>query len=343
MTAPDMSVQDQAFDWLAELNSGEALPTERRVALDAWLHAPEHAAAFAEARALWADLDWAEPLNAAALEASGPKAAIQPGARRDRPARSGAGASRRRGLAVAAALAAGVACVALLGPVAMDQITGLLAVRTLETTTGPGEVRHLVLDDGSRITLGGRSTVRVRLARDEREVELIDGDAFFQVAHDPQRPFTVDAGGLTAVVIGTAFEVNRHAQAAEVSVTEGRVRASADGGTALLTPGVRARASGGAFEVEPFDVTLAGRWRDHRAAFRDAPLGEVVESLNRYHSRGVVLADPALADLPVSAAFPMDQMEAALGALSISHGLTARRDAQGRLVVDGPAEERSPG
>lgn len=324
-------IMDVAFDWLSELNSGAPLSAERRRALATWLAAqPAHAQAFAEAQGLWADLDWSEALNAAVLTAE-PAEKRRPGRR---TARNEAPPSRWKRWRAPAAAAAALIGVVMIGPDIQRQVAAALWVRTVETATGPAEIRRIVLSDGSRVTLGGRSTLRVRMENDRRQVELVEGDAYFDVAAAPRRPFTVAAGDLNVTVIGTAFEVNRNSRGAHVAVSRGRVRAEAADGLAVLTPGQAATARpDGSLDVESFDPAVAGRWRDQRAAFRDAPLGQVVESLNRYHPAGVVLEDPTLADLPVTVAFRFDQMEIALTALAQNKGLSVRRDAAGRLVV----------
>ncbi len=320
--------QDAAFAWLAELNGGDT-PPDRLAAFQAWEKAdPAHGAAFARAQALWRDLDWSEALNAAALQ---PDAGSRP-ARREPAARRSPQVRRwmAAGLSAAACLV-----LAVVGVPGLRWLLDALPTRTVATATGPGDIRRIDLADGSHVTLGGRSSLKIRMTRDRRLVQLVDGDAYFEVAPDRARPFVVEAGDLTATAVGTAFEVNRGSRRIQVSVTHGRVRARAEGDGAMLAPGQRARlVSGKALVVEPFDLATAGRWRDKRAAFRNAPLQQVVEDLNRYHPAGVILADPTLADRPVSAAFRLDQMEAALDGMALSQDLVVRRDAQGRVILD---------
>lgn len=326
--------QDAAFAWLAELNGGDT-PPDRLAAFRAWEKAdPAHGAAFARAQALWRDLDWSEALNAEVLETgASPRPTASP-ARRD--------AATRRSPQIRRWMAAGLsaaACLvlAVVGVPGFHWLLDALPTRTVETVTGPGDIRRIDLADGSHVTLGGRSSLRIRMTRDRRLLELVDGDAYFEVAPDRERPFVVKAGDLTATALGTAFEVNRGSRRIQVSVTHGRVRAvAAKGDDATLTPGQRARLVAGQNDlaVEPFDPATAGRWRSKRAAFRNAPLQQVVEDLNRYHPAGVVLADPTLGDQPVSAAFRLDQMEVALDGVALSLDLAVRRDAQGRVVLD---------
>lgn len=335
----DMTAQDAAFDWLAELNSGESLSAEREAAFKVWMAAdPAHAAAFAQAQGLWGDLDWAESLNEAAFAGTGAadtQTLTTPASSRRRRQPETRPRRRVRIATVAAALAASVAAVVVTGPVAYRLVTQAVQVQTVEAATGSGEIRQIALADGSRITLGGRSSVHIRMSHDRREVRLLDGDAYFEVAPDADRPFTVTSGGLTATAVGTAFEVNHGRRVLQVAVTHGRVRAAGAGAPVMLAVGDRASLKpGGALVVDTLDPMTAGRWRDHRAAFRDAPLGQIVETLDRYHPSGVVLADPTLANLPVSAAFRFEQMEVALRAMAGAQGLEVRRDSDGRLIID---------
>jgi transmembrane sensor len=282
------------------------------------------------------ELDWAEALNEAVfaeVDAAGAK--LAPAApRRALPTRP-AGRRPMKVAALAAALAVSFGALVVVGPVAYRTVAEALQVQTIDVVTGNGEIRRVDLADGSTITLGGRSSLHIRMSHDRREVRLLDGDAYFEVAPDADRPFTVSSGGPTATAVGTAFEVNHGRRVLQVAVTEGHVRAAGSGAPVMLAPGERASLKpGGALAVDTFDLRTVGRWRDHRAAFRDAPLGQVVETLDRYHPGGVVLADPSLADLQVSAAFRFEQMEVALQAMAAGHDLTVRRDADGGLVID---------
>jgi transmembrane sensor len=90
-------------------------------------------------------------------------------------------------------------------------------------TTDIGERRSLTLDDGSTVDLNARSRLRIEFTSKERRVELIDGQAFFQVAKDKTRPFIVSSGDATVRAVGTEFDVYRKANGTTVTVLEGRV------------------------------------------------------------------------------------------------------------------------
>lgn len=90
-------------------------------------------------------------------------------------------------------------------------------------TTDIGERRSITLTDGSTLDLNARSKVRVEFSGAERRVELLDGQALFDVAKDPQRPFIVRSGEAIVRAVGTQFDVYRKDSGTTVTVLEGRV------------------------------------------------------------------------------------------------------------------------
>lgn len=164
--------------------------------------------------------------------------------------------------------------------------------------------------DGSNITLNTNSQLRVALTASERHVDLHQGEAFFEVAKDRQRPFVVEVGSKRVVAVGTKFSVRRDGDDVEVVVTEGKVRVEErvapkhDGVEAsastpvFLTPGAIARATEAGVWVQRKSVREAEAhlsWRVGVLMFRDQNLAEAVAELNRYNVRQIVIADPPAA------------------------------------------------
>jgi transmembrane sensor len=133
--------------------------------------------------------------------------------------------SRRRPLWFAAAVGACVLASASLY---------LSAQRNL-FETGVGEQRFVKLIDGSTVELNSRSRVRIRYSDTERDVDLIEGQALFHVAHDAARPFIVHSGTTLVRAVGTQFDVYRKESGTTVTVVEGRV--------AVLSPMLTAQPS----------------------------------------------------------------------------------------------------
>jgi transmembrane sensor len=89
--------------------------------------------------------------------------------------------------------------------------------------TALGEQRSLQFEDGSTVELNSRSKIRVKYSKAERDVELIEGQALFHVAHDVRRPFIVAVGATRVRAVGTQFDVYKRSNGTVVTVVEGRV------------------------------------------------------------------------------------------------------------------------
>lgn len=170
------------------------------------------------------------------------------------------------------------------------------------------------LPDGSRVELGALSRVRVKYSEGERLLKLDSGEAFFEVAHDAERPFVVDAGNVTVTAVGTAFNVHRAGSRVEVTVSEGRVRLQSDAGRIWnivapaaepLKPVEAAAGEQATYRPEEKRIVTAAvadpsevaAWRRGVLKFVHEPLDVVISDLNRYSHRRIELGDPALRDL----------------------------------------------
>ncbi len=166
----------------------------------------------------------------------------------------------------------------------------------LETiATPPGQTRSLALADGTRVALNGDTRLRLDPAQ-PREVTLARGEAYFEVVHDPARPFIVHASGGAVRDVGTAFDVALDQGAAEVTVHEGAVLAGQDGQGTRLGAGQAARigANGSTTMIARVEPIAVGSWRNGRLSFHDVSLERVVRDLSRSLGETVTL-DPLLA------------------------------------------------
>lgn len=179
---------------------------------------------------------------------------------------------------------------------------GVLVLREDRFSTRLGEVRRVPLTDGSTVAINTASEVDVAFRREQRTVRLRTGEAWFQVAHDVQRPFVVEAGAVRVRAVGTAFSVRRRVDGAEVLVTEGVVEVWAQGATGAPA---RLKAGQGAFVAEgagprppaaPAAVDRKLEWRYGKIDLAGETLREAVADFNRYNDRKLVIADPRIAD-----------------------------------------------
>ncbi|WP_243042209.1 FecR family protein [Dyella sedimenti] len=156
--------------------------------------------------------------------------------------------------------------------------------------------RDITLDDGSRIALGGATRLTASYGRDRRQVDLAEGEAYFEVAHGDRRPFVVRAGDLVIEDIGTAFDVRRTGRRVTIAMAAGRVRiidaaGKGDGLEIVAGQSVSYDPAHPALRVTRSDPTQAAAWRDDRLAFDNEPLSVVVANINRYRRQPLRIAD----------------------------------------------------
>ncbi|MDR1274127.1 MAG: DUF4974 domain-containing protein, partial [Odoribacteraceae bacterium] len=160
----------------------------------------------------------------------------------------------------------------------------------------PGGEYSLVLADGTRVHLNAATSLSFpsRFEGEGVREVCLHGEAYFEVAADPSRPFIVRAGGTTARVLGTAFNVNAYAARRVVVTTlvEGRLRVSGGGETREMRPGEQAtyREEEGRLEVREVAAELYTSWKDGYYLFREATLEEIMTTLATWYDANVLYA-----------------------------------------------------
>lgn len=196
-------------------------------------------------------------------------------------------------------------------------------------STAVGESSTFRLADSSVVTLSTDSAVRVNHWSKERRLTLLRGQAFFQVAKDPSRPFVVAAGDKRVTAVGTAFDVRMEPGKLSVTLVEGRVRIAADaaangqGGERRVEMSAGSRfvaADPAEWLISAVDTAKESAWLKGRLVFDGEPLSAVVAEMNRFSERKLSLADPALGATPVSGVFKTGQIDAFVAALK-TYGL----------------------
>jgi transmembrane sensor len=199
-------------------------------------------------------------------------------------------------------------------------LPGLQLWIAADVLTDTGELRHVTLDDGSAVHLDAASAIAVRYSASRRDVKLLAGQAYFDVAAAADRPFKVTAEDVAVTVTGTAFNVRLTSRSVSISVRSGAVKVTSKRHpfTASLSPGERLdvdRASGriARERVAPDDVAA---WKDWRLAVDGVTLAEIIEELNRHYKGMIVLQDRALAARRIAGVFdlrrPVDALHAAV-------------------------------
>jgi len=315
----------QAAEWFAKVREADMDSASEQFWLK-WIEDGAHQQAYENCELAWelsADLRDSPALGAALARAdaliAGQRAAPVPAAR-----------SRWRVPVWQVGLAAAV--------IAVGAFSWFFASRAtpLNYSTAVGEQRTVALPDGSTVFLNTNSEVRVLLAAHLRRIELVRGEALFNVAHDPDRPFAVHALQGVTTAVGTQFDIEVMPTGAAVSVLEGTVTVGANGAVTAAAPvavsagsGVGYTQEGTVSEVRPAELNRIRGWRTQRIVFNDMPLATALAEYNRYRQAPIVLSDPALGSRHINGVFHIGDETAFLGALEQGLHLKAtRRDTQ---------------
>lgn len=229
-----------------------------------------------------------------------------------------------------AAMAAGLALAVGLGSlVATEKLGGR---KTYATELGGHAT--VPLADGSKIELNTNTKVRAALAEEQRTVWLDRGEAYFDIARDPTRPFVVMAGDRKVTVLGTKFSVRRDGDRITVAVAEGKVRVDPVRATPAIPP---ATVTGGdvviADEVatlvtpkSPARVESELAWRRGLLMFDKSTLGDAVDEINRYNRTKLVVEDADAAAIRITGSFEAENVDAFARLLREAFGLNVEKN-----------------
>ncbi|MGD8176913.1 FecR family protein [Marinimicrobium sp. ARAG 43.8] len=297
---------EQAIDWMIRTESEPDNP-QLRQALQNWRSADQaNEAAWLRARRVWESMGewqpdrkrWPDPVSDGNGEVSGRLPRIHS------PRRS-------RGLRRVATLAA-VACLMLAA------WPGIYLHLRADHITGTGETQQITLEDGSTVYLGAASAIRTRFSSGERHVDLLSGQAFFDVMANAERPFIVNAGDVNVTVLGTAFDVQLGSRVAAVSVQSGSVAVQPrEGDEQQLSPGqqLMIERSSGASRVAQISPSNVAAWREGRLFVHDRTLYDVVETLDRYYGGRILVGAASLGEQRVTGSYNLDNPDIALKGL----------------------------
>jgi transmembrane sensor len=350
----DINASEQAAAWFARQRVSP-LSEADLAAFATWLKTdPAHTSAWLEFERLWGRVDAVrdDPKILAIRDEATHRAA-----RREGTWHGG----RRLAAAMAASIVVGVAVWwGLPSPAfrpgeapTLAQAPGMTdsgVAQVREASTQIGERSILVLADGSKVTLNTASAVRADYRGHDRRLTLVRGEAFFDVAKDPARPFIVTAGSRQVVAVGTAFDVRLQDQQVKITLVEGKVRVvpatgstsgsaiensaastvTLEAGTALVAE------ANGAERVEQLDTARATSWRSGKLVFEGERLADVVTEMNRYSIEKIEISDPALENRKVSGVFEPTEAHAFTKALQAYGIARATQQSTTTIVLGAP-------
>jgi len=338
----EAQLEAQAAAWFTTMHSGEA-DRQTRDKFEAWLHGDRaHKVAYREFEQVYRDLDLV---------------AVEAGVDID----EALGRSRskwidlipdwlRKPVPASGAVLASVLAIAVVMTAIIPALTNTPnSIAAPEFATQVAEIRELVLEDGSVVTLGAKSRVEVEFTGTARKVTLLDGEAFFEVVKDPARPFFVAAQDTLVRVVGTKFDVKRSADIVHVSVLEGVVEVmkpndivktiqtadTSELDKQVLTAGERVSSARRVALPQARQIEQAepGAWRKGRLAYEDASLAEIVADLNRYSDRPIRIASSDVGDLRSTLAFQTSEIDQVFDVMEAIHPVRVDRPVSGAIVV----------
>lgn len=302
-------IEEQAARWLIRRDEPGWSKADE-AALDAWLgESFTHKAAFWRLERGWSAADRLAATVAPAAPA----------------------APRRR---LAPLLMAAAVAFAALATALFLHLSPAAAPTEIRAETGVGGVRTVTLSDGSKVTLNTASSVRAILLGDRRDVWLDRGEAYFDVAHDASRPFSVFAGDKHVTVLGTRFSVRRDDDRMQVAVASGRVRissgsAGSDRSGAVISAGDVALVRGRSIllaERSEKNVLERLSWRSGILHFDGVTLAEAAGEFNRYNEKQIRIADPHAARLRIGGSFEAANVDVFARLLGDAFGLEVADD-----------------
>lgn len=329
------SADATAREWFVRLLDDD-ISQDEFAAWETWVREPEHGAAYDRVVSAWraGGMVDIEPVGARALAADrhDPRHATLDQWR---------GRKQRRMVMAGALAAAAVVLLALGVELQLGRVARPAAAH--EFATARAERLTARLNDGSVIRLGGLTRVDVAYAPHQRSLDLKQGEALFQVAHDRSRPFVVKTpfGAITAV--GTAFNINVRSRNAVLVVTEGVVavepsalKTGAGARTAPLNvaAGQELLLDTSAARLSPSETGRADPpWLEGRLEYRALPLRLVLEDVNRYTAHPIRIGDPAVSALSYTGSVRLDDVDAWVDGLADAFPVVIRDQSDGSRVV----------
>ncbi len=259
------------------------------------------------------------------------------------------------------AIAAAIAAVAFSPVMRWLNLYGLQPVHVVSTAAG--ELKQITLPDGSKVTLGAKSEIAVHYGKCQRTILLNNGEALFDVAHDPKCPFIVIAGDGAITAVGTEFSVRRTLDRVTVQVAEGAVNVQPRDALAAvpwpqgsdvpniswpdakLAQGqeVTYRGNQSRTPVESEDSRVATEWLDGRREYHHEPLSYLIADINRYVEEPIEM-DPEVGELQFSGLVYESQVKTFLQDLEIIFPVKVSRTAQNHILIQprGAVESGKP-
>ena len=340
--ALNTQIVEEASSWALKIEDG-ALSSDDRAELASWLKAsPVHVEELLVASALLAGLAHVDPdkkmlIDHILSEDGAEIVAFNNAATDTKPVPQPSASPDTKKFPQWAPYVGGLVAASLLLSVVLGPLSPLLyPPHGQDYETMRGEQRTITLADGSLVHINTKTRLRVDYRDDVRAIEVLEGEALFDVEKDPTRPFRVTSGTTLAEALGTKFNVRHFGDDTEVAVIEGRVAVApidmviappVSGAPIVLSDGEEVTLSENtvAPRKTKTDIAALTAWRKRQLVFEGDALSDILFEFNRYNKTQLVTSDDALANEKFSGVFDADDPNSFVAFLKLAQNVHATR------------------
>lgn len=189
-----------------------------------------------------------------------------------------------------------------------EQGSGSAAHVSYNTLIVPrGYTYHLVLSDGTKVWLNADTRMKYPslFPKDARLVS-IEGEAYFEVAEDASRPFTVQHTHGAIKVLGTAFNINTYEDNIVATLVQGKISVQHEDNSAILLPGQQlvSRPPYSNAQIHTVDTEIYTAWKDGELIFAETTLEEICKRLERIYNYKIILPEGPIRERKIEANLP---------------------------------------
>ncbi|MGV8135382.1 MAG: FecR family protein [Mangrovibacterium sp.] len=220
--------------------------------------------------------------------------------------------------------------------------TGISRYAEKELITKPGTRMKIQLEDGTRVWLNDGTLIRYpeKFVKNERHV-FVDGEAYFEVASDPERPFIVENPMVNTVVTGTSFNLRAYCsdQYFEATLSEGKIRLVKGDRQITMIPGeqVQYNNSDNRFFNRKVDPLIYSSWIEGRLILKDESFPVAMLKLSRWYNADIVIQDQELRDFKLTATLENEKVEQTLEhiayALPVTYRIEKHRNSENAKMI----------
>ncbi|MEM9143368.1 MAG: FecR domain-containing protein [Bacteroidota bacterium] len=202
-----------------------------------------------------------------------------------------------------------------------------------------GKRTTVELADGSQVQLNSGSSITYpERFQDNKRAITLEGEAYFQVRHNADKPFIVTAGEVNVRVLGTTFNIDSYnSKETHVTLLEGKVAVTTETDDEILKPGEQATFETAHKTLTKARVNVDGAiaWTKGELYFEQAPLTEVVQELSRWYDTEIILENNALHNCTISVNFKGEQLEDVLEGIRFLMDIRYTRTDSGKVLING--------